>query len=365
MQHARQASDLEPTYLSLIHSFGAFSIESAEPLIEGDIPPPCPIAKIPSEILIQILRMVATEDLNAFVKVGQTCKTIAYLVSTEESIWRDVLAGEKYGLAGMKTKFETGILGNSLPNDNRLDDYSQNSTTSTIRSAREGLTPILPNAREVYESLYQSSYRTFFHDHPRIRFTGLYISTVNYARPGASSPNQVSWNTPVHIVTYYRYLRFFRDGTLLSLLTASEPSEVVPLFTKDASIGKDVSLSATMRHALRGRWRIAPPSIPCPYLPNVDNPTLSSVVTLDEIDIETEGPAGGCDKYIYKLRLAIRNTSSGNQNTTAKGSHGAKSTRLLWKGFWSYNCISDDWSVFRLRNDRAFVWVKVGAWRGD
>jgi F-box protein 9 len=63
-----------------------------------------------------------------------------------------------------------------------------------------------------------SSWRLMFHTRPRIRFSGVYISTVNYVRPGASSANQVSWNTPVHIVTYYRYLRFFRDGTVLSLL---------------------------------------------------------------------------------------------------------------------------------------------------
>ena len=59
-----------------------------------------------------------------------------------------------------------------------------------------------------------------FRNRPRLRFGGVYISTVNYVRPGASLPNQqMTWSTPLHVVTYYRYLRFYRDGSCISLLT--------------------------------------------------------------------------------------------------------------------------------------------------
>lgn len=75
------------------------------------------------------------------------------------------------------------------------------------------------------------SYRTMFRQRPRIRFQGCYISTVNYTRPGHA--NSMRWNTPILIVTYYRYLRFYRDGTVISLLTTHEPTDVVPYLTKE------------------------------------------------------------------------------------------------------------------------------------
>ena len=43
-------------------------------------------------------------------------------------------------------------------------------------------------------------------------------------RPGTS---ETGWNQPVHLVTYYRYLRFFPDGTIVKHLTTNEPTHVV------------------------------------------------------------------------------------------------------------------------------------------
>ena len=47
---------------------------------------------------------------------------------------------------------------------------------------------------------------------PHLRFDGLYVSRNTYIRTGL-----VEWRVrnPVHLVCYYRYLRFFPDGTLL------------------------------------------------------------------------------------------------------------------------------------------------------
>lgn len=135
------------------------------------------------------------------------------------------------------------------------------------------------------------TYRQLFRSYPRIRFNGCYISTVNYQRPGATSSSQISWNTPIHIVTYYRYLRFYRDGTCISLLTTHEPVEVVHHLSKEnlpgnaahessrryhpqhsnnqphSEVSSAVAAStiapptakAIMSSSLPGRWHLSPP----------------------------------------------------------------------------------------------------------
>lgn len=67
---------------------------------------------------------------------------------------------------------------------------------------------------------------------PRLRFNGLYISKVHYYRTGYSD----DWNQPLHLVSYFRYLRVFRDDRIIFLTSSLEPSEVVKHFTDIASI---------------------------------------------------------------------------------------------------------------------------------
>lgn len=49
-------------------------------------------------------------------------------------------------------------------------------------------------------------------------------------RPGSS---ENTYNQPVHLVTYYRYLRFFPDGTILKYLSTDEPTQVVKQLTPE------------------------------------------------------------------------------------------------------------------------------------
>lgn len=79
-----------------------------------------------------------------------------------------------------------------------------------------------------YVEKYDGHWMRMFIDRPRIRYDGVYISTCHYVRPGTSDS---SWNRPIHFVTYYRYLRFFPDGTLLKHVTTDEPAHVVRLLT--------------------------------------------------------------------------------------------------------------------------------------
>ncbi|KAL8946037.1 MAG: hypothetical protein Q9222_007510 [Ikaeria aurantiellina] len=188
---------------------------------------------------------------------------------------------------------------------------------------------------------------------PRLRFNGCYISTVNYHRPGAASTaTHITYTSPVHIVTYYRYLRFFRDGSCISLLTTAEPMDVVHHLTKENmhSHHKSDSMlpSAVMKYALRGRWKLSgnPYHIAAAAGEAAEGNDTTEAAEGD-VHIETEGVD---PKYMYKMQLALR--SAGHAG-------GTRNNKFVWKGFWYYNRLSDDWAAFTLRNDRAFFWSRV------
>lgn len=219
--------------------------------------------------------------------------------------------------------------------------YLLGSTADTELPQLQPPTPLSddPATRSLLYKTYASSWRQMLRARPRIRFNGCYISTVNYVRPGASSPTQISWNTPVHIVTYYRYLRFFRDGTAVSLLTTAEPADVVHYLTKDNmhTYHSGAMPSAVMKPALRGRWRLSGST------DGANNGTVHEAE--GDVHVETEGVDA---KYMYKMHFSLRSAG-----------RAAKNNKMTWRGFWSYNKLTDDWAEFALRNDRAFFWSRV------
>ncbi|CAH1971756.1 unnamed protein product [Acanthoscelides obtectus] len=73
-----------------------------------------------------------------------------------------------------------------------------------------------------------NSWRCMFIERPRVHFNGCYISKTTYIRNGENS-FQDQFYRPWHLVTYYRYLRFFPDGSVLVLTTADEPMQSVQL----------------------------------------------------------------------------------------------------------------------------------------
>ncbi|PQE20338.1 f-box domain-containing protein [Rutstroemia sp. NJR-2017a BBW] len=328
------------TLKELIISFSDLSIEPAPPAIEGTPPPPCPFAELPDEILIHILMEVAILDVADFVRLAQVCKRMAYIVLTEEQIWKRICSGSEVGFGAMHYKWQCELLGEPLSDEESMLLPSDPEDDSLIAPI-----PELDNTAMMLSLLrtaYSASWQQMFRLRPRIRFNGCYISTVNYIRAGQASASQVSWNSPVHIVTYYRYLRFFRDGTVISLLTTTEPSDVVHHLTMDLlATHRDRAAahlpSSVMSHALRGRWR------------------LSSLNDSDDrqgeegtVYIETEGAVGTSTKYMYRMELKI-----------ASAGKNGKNNKLAWKGYWNYNRLTDDWAEFTLRNDKAFFWSRV------
>ncbi|KAJ5280444.1 hypothetical protein N7478_005816 [Penicillium angulare] len=352
----------------LIASFAQLHIPPAEPLIENTPPPPCPISNLPSEVIVEILRYVGLQDPATFGRMSLVCKRMAYHFSHEQHIWRRICQNPEFGFAGMHYTFACDLHGYPI--------YTLDGTRYT--PFPKGVSLEIPKPLSSWTQVFQS--------YPRIRFTGIYISTVNYTRPGAQSTHQtVSWNTPIHIVTYYRYLRFYPDGSLVSLLSTTEPVDVVPHISKEnlmiarATYPKQhhrrlsdqgQTLSGTTDHvpqvalnALkeghRGRWRLTPP-VPLPENTPEDqiaatgpNQTEESLDPRDLV-IETEGVSS---KYVHLMHLALRSPSASKSQVTH-----SKNTKLVWRGFWSYNKLTDDWGEFGLRNDRVFVFRRVRGW---
>ncbi|KAK1757385.1 hypothetical protein QBC47DRAFT_375857 [Echria macrotheca] len=338
----------------LIASFAGLGIEPSPPMIEGTPPPPCPIAHMPHEILVFILLEVAALDVGDFVRLAQVCKRFAYLVATEDRIWRRVCLGSQFGFGGMHYHWQQQVAwgaltwddlvreaeGNNGPTEEgeeAVDKIPASALALRQRAERHAVESEAATLR-LYRSLYKSSWQRMFRLRPRVRFNGCYISTVNYIRAGMANANSVTWNSPVHIVTYYRYLRFFRDGTVLSLLTTAEPADVVHHVTRDAAAlhagGAHPHLpGVVMQSALRGRWRLAR---------NGKDDEEGDLV------VETEGVSN----YIYRLDLSLRSAGT-------KGGTGTRNNKLVWRGFYSYDRLRDDWAEFALKNDKPFFFSRV------
>ncbi|USP73239.1 hypothetical protein yc1106_00513 [Curvularia clavata] len=308
--------------------------------------PPCPIASIPEEIMAEILEHLAVQDLASFARLSQVCRRLAYLVVTEERVWKRLAMGDEYGFGGMHFTYACGIGGKPLPDEGMVLGTA-NLNLSDSEDTDELTSDPAPSPAVLTQLLVPTpypSYRTLFRQRPRIRFNGCYISTVNYARPGQAQPTTSTWSSPIHIVTYFRYLRFLRDGTCISLLTTSEPPDVVPyLYVEHLHKNHHNLPTAPMKDAVLGRWRLSGPEIPSPPGANEDAQELGE----KEGTLHIETP-GATPKYIYRMALSFGNAGKG-----------ARNNKLTWQGYWSYNLLTDDWAEFGLKNDRAFYFSRV------
>ena len=335
-------------------SFAKFSITAAPAPLKGMQQPPCPMADLPREVLSHIMQEVALADVRDFVRLAQVCKRFAYLVATDSSVWRCVCESAEFGFPGMHYRFARAIRWEPLQEEPYFELHHDKGTMVNkavqweVREARG-----LETSRTLLERCYSGSWKTMFRNRPRIRFGGVYISTVNYWRSGQAWPDQYAWSSPVHIVTYYRYLRFFRDGTLISLLTTHAPAEVVPHLTRSNvelhATGAAPHLpSAVVAGAYKGRWKLG-----CLWDDLIESEgegrDASAGVEQAEanIFIETEGVG----KYTYELGLVMRNAGRSRRNN-----------KLVWRSFCSYNRLTDDRGDFGLKNDKPFFFSRVGSY---
>lgn len=323
---------LSPAIQALVNDVATLSIPglSSSPTDT----PSCPISTVPEEILADILIHLAMEDFVSFVRLAQVCKRLAYLTTTEDRVWKHIVLGHDHGFAAMHYTWACEVDGEPLGN-NEQGGFLLGAATLGLSDVDD--TPSFTSLTQCLVPAVYPTYRILFQRRPRVRFNGCYISTVNYMRPGQSSPTSLTWNSPIHIVTYYRYLRFLRDGTCISLLTTSEPADVVPyLYVKHIHKNHGSLPTAPMKDALLGRWRLTGPDrLHAPEHAEKEGTLI----------VETEGVL---PKYLNKMAFRVGNTG-----------RGATNNKLMWQGYWSYNRLTDDWAEYGLKNDRAFYWSRV------
>ena len=133
---------------------------------------------------------------------------------------------------------------------------------------------------------YGYNYRRMYLEKGRPRFDGIYIARVNYFKSGY---NEMTWSQPVILVTYYRYLRFYPDGNLISLLTSDEPTKVL----------KQLKEGSRLTGILEGTYRL--------------KENMIDIVLID--DLRT--------KETFHMRLELRSTYRSGNN------------QLKWRKYYS------------------------------
>ena len=135
---------------------------------------------LPRELLVRILRWVGYFHAVSLEECARTCKRM-YIASRSPFVWRKMYQSTR---------------------------CSQKCCTIT------------PTAR-VHD------YRQLYFSEPRLRTDGLYICKLTYLRPGMTVG---TFYQPVHMVTYYRYLRFFGAEygfRCWVMVTTDEPKKVI------------------------------------------------------------------------------------------------------------------------------------------
>ncbi|KAJ9074295.1 hypothetical protein DSO57_1007985 [Entomophthora muscae] len=242
---------------------------------------PCHIMRLPDSLLIRVLQILQLSDIQSIGQFSSSCIKGMFLA-------RDNVLWATYG----KLLYHPAT---ALYRDFRLQH------------------PSFPLQTYV-EKYYGGKWRFFLIDYPRLRFDGIYISTCTYIRQGVS---ENSFNQPIHLITYYRYLRFYPDGTCLSLLTNAEPNQVV----------HQVHEMSPIREMLCGHFSILP----------------------KEVRISASGPHRPGVNFHFSLEL--KSTSRGRHN------------KLSWLTYNSWS--NDDVVYYSLKQFKPYYFSKVKSYKTD
>ncbi|KAI8904504.1 hypothetical protein DFJ77DRAFT_480453 [Powellomyces hirtus] len=207
---------------SLVEQFRALDL-SFTPMRETRVP--STFFRLPAEILSQIITWtVLLHGQSAICPISLVSRKM-FVLCAEQSVWRRVCER-------VHTPIPTAT---ALPEVPRLHDESQH---ERLRNPEEqepstALTMELP--------LYNHSWFDMWLDRPRIRGDGIFISRMNYVRQGVAVE---SYYAPVHLISYFRYIRFFpADRRVVFWTSTIEPATAVRQMAADAL---DVKLKGLM-----------------------------------------------------------------------------------------------------------------------
>jgi F-box protein 9 len=253
-----------------------------EPEDEKEGPPP--INLIPDELLLQILRILDYTTIERFAAVSRKARVL----SLDSAIWRD---------------------------------FVQLAYKPPQIADEESIANVI--------ELYNSDYRRAYIEHPRLRLDGVYIAVCHYMRMGSS---ENAWVNVTHLITYHRYLRFFPNGQVLSLLANEEwqPQTVIPMLKPNLR----------MKGFYIGNWSLSGSTV---YITNLVEKHLSHAHATAESQP---------NKYFFQMTLALRSRPLGRWN------------KLDFIGYDSVNVEDGEAVPLPLKNERSFWFSKVKSWAG-
>ncbi|KAK7485684.1 hypothetical protein BaRGS_00023133 [Batillaria attramentaria] len=161
------------------------------------------ISSMPVEVLMYIFRWVVSSelDLRSLEMLSQVCRGF-YLCARDEGLWKTVCLRIWGSHCGSCKKF--------------------------------------------------GGWRKMYLERPHLMFNGCYISRATYVRQGEQGMD--NFYRPFHMVAYYRYIRFFPDGSMLMMCSPEEPTLVIP---------KLRSLSSRAQGLMKGYFKMSGTKVMC------------------------------------------------------------------------------------------------------
>ncbi|KJE94372.1 Fbxo9 protein [Capsaspora owczarzaki ATCC 30864] len=202
------------------------------PMRESTLRTTAHISDLPIEILLQILLFVIGSelDLRSLEAISRVCKQL-HILARDESLWRHATMPTNLSQIHLDSWEPTPLAGSALSHAS-VSVHSLMSSQHRWRELEAEHRRLLAlYTQRVAQHADGSAvtllpWRSVYIQRPRVRVDGLYIARLWYVRAGEKSLD--NFFQPFHRVEYYRYLRFFADGTVISLITPDDPTLVVP-----------------------------------------------------------------------------------------------------------------------------------------
>mmetsp|Transcript_9470 Transcript_9470/g.11454 ORF Transcript_9470/g.11454 Transcript_9470/m.11454 type:complete len:448 (+) Transcript_9470:60-1403(+) len=299
-----------------------------------NIKPISPLMHLPNDIWMHIFEILLMTNPESWFNFSITCKKNAYLGLGSKNIWRKLC----YLIYPQQVYYENKSYLESIQTLDMPDDISLPVPYDQLL--------ILPQ--------YQNSWKYMLRNRPFIKFHGCYISVVNYYSEGGKAEFSSSWSNPVKTITYYRYLRFYPDGTCVKVLSTLEPNKVIPNLLKYNAQKSLIPIVADPT----AKTVIANTQVPTKESHNIYHGKWT-ISTTGEIHIEIN--EGSVPYYIFHYHFQIKSLGGI-----------FKYSKLNWITYYAIRkkmSPNDDRegekTEFPLKNEKAFKFLKVRSYKVD
>lgn len=297
----RSVKPLELNRGRLIELLDSYSVCE---FVAADEEKPVYLQNLPYEVIESIMELLMVWDTPTWVDFSVSCKKLAFIGFRDRNIW---------------SKLSQLVYEKQVYRDNDEQKF-----------------------KYLIKSQWGINHYQMLNMRPFLKYRGVYISKVSYMKEGARSENSNSWNLPYRIITYYRYYRFYPDGTCLKIVTVLEPKKVIPKLHKGYKVSEDVEL---MREDAREDDVKSP-------VDNFSNRSWLRIfggtfhMTLQgEVETNCDGPV---EKYRFIDKFTIGSTGKYHRHN-----------KLQWVDLGFYDTVNRTHSSLSRENEKDFVFSRV------